>query len=107
MRPGIRLFALSSLLFGFIASAHAQDSGRVQGYGFWGSGATGNADYSTPTMHTGFGVEGFVSKRVAIGGELGYLTPWRSMANGIGLFSLNGSYNFHRNRKTSPFVTGG
>jgi hypothetical protein len=58
-------------------------------------------------MHAGFGVEGFANRRVAIGGELGYLTPWRGMGDGIGLFSLNGSYNFLRERRMSPFVTGG
>jgi hypothetical protein len=109
MRPGIRVLVLSSSLCGWMASAHAQESPTRRGhlYGFLGSGAIGDADYSMPTMHTGFGAEGLVYKGLGIGAELGYLSPWRSLGAGIGLLSLDGSYHFKRHRQISPFVTGG
>jgi len=38
---------------------------------------------------------------------LGYITGWRDFGNGIGMLSVNGSYHFNRNRKLSPFISGG
>jgi hypothetical protein len=58
-------------------------------------------------LHVGVGGEGLVYKGLGIGGEIGYLGVTEDLSPGIGVASLNGSYNFLRSRRLSPFLTGG
>jgi hypothetical protein len=44
---------------------------------------------------------------VGFGAEIGYTAPWRQFRDGIGIGSVNGSYQFGRAGKVVPFVTGG
>jgi hypothetical protein len=76
---------------------------RGQGYGFFAPGVSSGR--STGFAHAGVGGEVLI-KRVGIGGEAGYLAPWRYLSEGIGVASVNGSFNLKPGR-ISPFVTGG
>jgi hypothetical protein len=87
------------------ATGFAQSEGRRgQGYVFFAPGIT-SPDVSG-FGHFGAGGEALLTRRVGIGSEVGYATPWSDFAAGIGLFSVNGSYNMGRG-KLSPFLTGG
>lgn len=87
--------------------ATAQPDRPYTGYGYAfiapGAASPGNSG----TMHFGIGGEGLVYKGLAAGGEIGFLGPRESLAEGIGVFSPNASYHFTRNSKLVPFVTGG
>lgn len=85
---------------GFAQSADGQNG---QGYAFFAPSVAARG--GAGLMHTGGGGEALI-KRVGIGGELGYLTPWESLSSGLGVGSLNGSFNL-KPGKISPFVTGG
>jgi hypothetical protein len=99
------LVAASFLLMGSIAGfAQSTDEHRGQGYAFFAPGVS-TSNRNSGFMHTGGGGEVLI-KRVGIGGELGYLAPWRYLSDGIGVGSLNGSFNL-KPGKISPFVTGG
>ena len=92
-------------------AAHAQRSerGSAQGSIFFGPGGVSGGT-TTATVHFGGDAEVLVYKGLGAGAEIGYLTPWQSFSDGIGVFSVNGSYNFFPRRtgqKTVPFVTGG
>ena len=84
-----------------IPSGHA-----ARGYAFFSPGALVYSG-SIATMHFGAGAEALVYKGLGLGAEIGYLTPWRDISAGIGILSADGSYHFNRNRKASPFITGG
>jgi hypothetical protein len=58
-------------------------------------------------LHFGGGGEGLVYKGLGVGGEIGYLGVIEDLGRGVGVFSLNGSYNFRRSKKISPFITSG
>ncbi len=78
-----------------------------QGYVFFAPGAVVAGGNSVGTAHFGGGAEALVYQGLGIGAELGYHTPWEDFSSGIGILSINGSYNFNRTEKLSPFVTGG
>jgi hypothetical protein len=78
-----------------------------QGYVFFAPGATVQRGSSLGLAQFGGGGEALVYKGVGIGGELTYVTPWSDYGAGVLLGSLDGSYHFARNRKISPFLTGG
>lgn len=61
------------------------------------------------TFHLGVGAEGFYKNGAGGSFELGYLSDIREFKDGLGQFSLNGSYHFLKsgNGKTVPFITGG
>jgi len=93
--------------------ARAQTSGnspRGWGYFVGGVGATTGNGSSTGTYQIAGGGEGLVKGGFGVGGEVGYLAPFRSAGDGIGILSVNPSYHF-RNASGSgrfvPFVTGG
>lgn len=89
-----------------IALAQGSNERRGWGYVFGGAGAS-SGDFSTGFFQVGTGGEGLVANGFGLGAEIGYLAPFRSGGNGIGLFSGDASYHFNRSSKLVPFVTGG
>jgi hypothetical protein len=89
------------------ASSGERKEHRGQGYVFFAPGAIVKEGYSVATAHFGGGGEAFLYKGLGLGAEAGYVTPWQNFGNGVGLVSFNGSYHFNRDRKVSPFVSGG
>jgi hypothetical protein len=88
--------------------AQASDEHKGQGDVFFAPGTT--SPEAIGTMHIGGGGEALVCKGLGLGGEVGYLAPWRSMGDGIGTFSPDVSYHFRPRdgeRKLVPFITGG
>ena len=114
----VTTFLTVSLMLGFVNWSHAQSAlgaspgtttadHKGQGYGFYSIGAiTCNGD-SIATMHVGGGGEVMAYRGIGLGAELGYLTPHRDWAAGMGVLSLDGSYHFSRHSKWVPFVNGG
>lgn len=102
---------LAFLFLAFVPAmtfAQSIDEHKGQGYVFFAPGATSPG--GTGTAHIGGGGEGLVYKGLGVGAELGYLAPWQSFGNGLGVLSLDGSYHFlpHRGEgKVVPFVTSG
>src|SRR5262245_10847230 len=99
-----KLLLLIALLVSLSATGFSQAEGQSgQGYVFFAPGVSsgGGGGFA----HFGGGGE-VLFKRVGVGGEIGYATPWQSFADGIGLLSANMSYNVRPGR-VSPFVTGG
>ncbi len=80
---------------------------HVHGYLFTAPGATFGSGPGAGALHVGGGAEIFTVKGLTVNPELGYLAPWKSMGDGIGLFSANGLYHFARKNKTVPFVAAG
>ena len=105
---------LSLLISAFgLQAALAQDSGqtdakRVQGYVFVAPSIfVDGISRTRSALHTGAGGEFLVYKGLGVGTEIGYFTPWSDWSSGLAIWSLDGSYHFTRNRRLSPFVTGG
>ena len=88
------------------ATAHAQGA---YGYVFGAPGAISCCGESEGTLHFGGGGEFVTPIGVGVGAELGFLGTWDGFSEGIGVFSVNGSYHFARSRgrKLDPFVTAG
>jgi hypothetical protein len=83
-------------------------TGNSYGYIFAAPG--GNSEGGDGALHIGGGGEGVFKNGAGIGAELAYLTPFESFGDGIGTFSINGSYHFLNSSKSGkvvPFVTGG
>jgi hypothetical protein len=80
---------------------------RGQGYVFFGPGAASNFGNTDGTFHVGGGGEVFLYRELAGGAEIGYLAPWKTAGDGIGVFSLDGSLHFDRTAKLTPFITAG
>ena len=98
------MLAAGLLFLGSMAGfAQTTEEHTAQGYAFFAPGVT--APGKEGFMHTGGGGEALI-KRFGIGGELGFLAPWRYLSEGIGVGSVNGSFNLLPG-KISPFVTGG
>lgn len=97
------LVAACFLFLGSITGLAQGTEHRGQGYGFFASGVS--SGHSRGFGHVGVGGEVLI-KRVGVGGEIGYLTPWRSRSEDMGVGSVNGSFNL-KPGKISPFVTGG
>jgi hypothetical protein len=90
------------------AAALGQAASEPRGWGY-GFGAVGGASGgSDATLHVGGGGEGLVYKGLGLGAEIGYLSPFQGLGDGIGILSTNVGYHFVKpNRKLAPFVTGG
>lgn len=79
-------------------------SGLVYGFGAIG------AWEGKATLHFGGGGETLIADAVGIGAEIGYLTFFEAIGDGIGVLSFDGAYHFYPHqpsRKARPFVTGG
>ena len=79
------------------------------GYVFFGPGGY-NSGGGEATMQVGGGGEAVFKNGAGIGAELAYLTRFKDTGDGIGMFSINGSYHFlkaSKDRKVVPFLTGG
>lgn len=88
--------------------AFAQSSPERRGWGYvFGAAGASSGDFSTGLFEFGGGGEGLVANGLGMGAEVGYLAPFRSGGEGIGLFSAGPSYHFNRASKLVPFVTGG
>ncbi len=110
MRKKKHLALAVALLFAISAFARAEDSEKEhhgQGYLFYAPGGVFEGGRHAGTTHLGGGGEGLIYKGVGIGAEIGYLSQSRAFLEGVGVFSVNGSYHFRRNRSVSPFITGG
>jgi len=84
------------------------DERRVQGYVFFGPGATSGS--STTWVNFGGGGEGFVKGGLSVGGEIGGFTPAQNFGDGFGILSANAGYHFlkaSKSGKVVPFVSGG
>ncbi len=77
-----------------------------QGYLFAAPGTYVGFSESTATMHVGGGGEALLYKGLGLGAEMGVLWALRG-SEPLGLFSVDGSYHFSRQRKFSPFLVGG
>jgi hypothetical protein len=81
---------------------------EVNWYGFAAPGGVTVRGSTTGTLHFGGGGEKIFGPGIGVGGELGVLGPWSNYRSALGVFSVNGSYHFFRDRpKLDPFVTGG
>jgi hypothetical protein len=115
MRIQILRIFMALLLFtfstqGFAATESEKQEGeehRGQGYAFYAPGALGADGHYLATAHIGGGGEVLLYRGLGVGGEIGYLTPQRDFAAGIGMLSANGSYHFNQAGRLSPFVTAG
>lgn len=90
--------------------AQSGSDSRGLGYVFVAPGAAINRAGGSASMHGGVGGEGLVYKGLGVGGEIGYLGPIESPADGFGVLSANGSWHFRNataSGKVVPFVTGG
>jgi len=111
------VMATAAWLVGVPAAAIAQSGGSTPakpvsglGYGFAGVGAAIGDGDSTGTWHVGGGGEAIFAGAIGVGAEIGYLNSFEEDSEGIGVFSVNGSYHFgggSPSRKVRPFVTGG
>lgn len=84
------------------------DVGNSYAYIFAAPGGTSGGGGGT--LHIGGGGEGVFKNGAGIGAEVGYITPFESFGDGLGIFSVNGSYHFLKSSKSEkvvPFITGG
>jgi len=104
-----RLVMIVSILLGAQAVALGQTTSEPRGWGYGFGGVGGTSGGSTVgTLHVGGGGEGLVHNGLALGAEIGYLSPLGDVRDGIGILSTNVGYHFVKpNRKLVPFVTGG
>jgi hypothetical protein len=101
-----RIFAATIFLALVAAAAHAQDTNRSTGQGYFFA-APGGAQ-GTPSLHIGAGGEALLYKGLGFGAEIGYFTPFEDFGAGFGIASVNGAYHFVQSgKKVVPFVTGG
>lgn len=91
------------------STASKPNGGGGYGYVFFGPG--GSVPHGgEATMHTGGGGEAVFKNGAGIGAELAYLAPFKYPGDGLGTFSVNGSYHFLKtsgSEKVVPFLTGG
>lgn len=90
-----------------VAFAQSPSDKRAWVYVFGGAGGNSGGG-STASFQVGAGGEKLVYKGLGLGAEIGYLAPFRSGGDGIGILSPDVSYHFKSsNSKLVPFVTGG
>jgi len=91
--------------------AFGQESDQISqviGYAFVAPGVAVGGGSSSGLLHFGGGAEGRLYKGLGIAAEIGYLTPFEDMGWGVGVFSLDGVYRFHKSgSKIEPFLAGG
>jgi hypothetical protein len=96
------------VLFPLVAAAQGSDYSKGHGYAYFAPGASSPS--SEAYAHLGAGGEGFFTRNLGAGAELGYLTPMRSWSDGVATLSPNFVVRFRakdKNHKLEPFVTGG
>ena len=104
---------MNRMIFGLIlvvltpalAAAQSYSDPKGQAYVYVSPGATSPG--GTGTVQLGGGAEGLIFKGAGVGGELGYVTPWKDFSRGLGVLSVDGSYHFNRSAKVVPFVESG
>jgi hypothetical protein len=93
------------------ASAQDPDWSKGHGYAYFAPGLAGaQGETGMTTAHIGGGGEGFFTRNLGLGAEVGYLAPFESFSDGIGTFSPNFVARFRAKsgqNKVEPFVTGG
>ena len=102
------VISLSVVVTAQTVSPKTTENGYSHGYIFAAPGGTSGGGGGT--LHIGGGGEGVFKNGAGIGAEIGYVTPFESFGDGLGLFSVNGSYHFlkaSKSGKVVPFVTGG
>lgn len=108
MRSHIIRLMLCVLLSGMLTQVHGQ-SNSGQGYAYFGLHAASHVGFGD-LLSAGAGGEAFAYRGLAFGGDIGYIFPRSSAADGIGLLALNPSYHFVNSDRTNrmvPFVTAG
>ena len=110
MRPTRMAVCLISLLFSIplaIAQTPEPELRRSSLYILCAPGVT-ISEGSMANLAIGGGAEGLIKGGFGVQGDLSYLFyPQEGFRAGFGLFSPGVFYQFHPNRKTIPFVTGG
>jgi len=106
MRKALLVSCVLALIAGPLAAQEGKQY-RSQGYVFFAPGLASPGGHSF--LHFGGGGDALIYKGLGAGAELGYIFPSRSAADGVGLFSANGSYHFRKlpSGKLVPFVTAG
>lgn len=100
-----RMVSLFILVLFCTLAANAQ--GNSYGYLLAGPGGTAPNGGGATLLIAGGG-EGVFNNGAGLGAEAGYVFPFEAPGDGLGLFSINGSYHFlNSSGKTVPFVTGG
>ena len=103
-----RLVMVVSVLLGVQVAALGQTASEPRGWGYGFGAVGGTSGSSAATLHVGGGGEGLVYKGLGLGAEIGYLSPFQDLGDGIGILSTNVAYHFVKpNRKLVPFVSGG
>ncbi len=94
-----------------LAAAQGTDYSRGHGYAYFAPGFRGVVRQTGMAMaHLGGGGEGFFTKNLGLGADVGYLAPFEAFSDGIGTFSPNFVARFRAKNdenKLEPFVTGG
>jgi len=99
------VFVLLPLL---ASGQEADDKWASRGYGFVAPGAAIGDGSSIGFLHFGGGAEGNIYKGLGVGAEISYGAPFEAMGNGVGVFSVDGLYRFHKSgSKFEPFLAGG
>lgn len=114
-RIGLFLALMVSLTLAASAQTASKGAGKTSspggtGYGYLFGAPGGSNEGGGATIHIGGGGEAVAKNGAGIGAELAYLAPFESMGDGLGTFSINGSYHFLKSSqggKVVPFVTGG
>jgi hypothetical protein len=100
----MKLRILASFIF-LAGMAWAQNT---RGYFFVAPGGISAAGTTERAYEIGGGVERLLEHGIGAGAELEGVVPGVGrVANAVGLFSLNGSYHFLRDRRLDPFATAG
>jgi hypothetical protein len=90
-----------------LAAAQRSDESKGHGYFYFAPGVSSPG--GTAMAHVGGSGEGFFTKNLGAGVDVGYLTPMRSWGDGIGTLSPNFVARFlpKQDNKIEPFFTGG
>jgi hypothetical protein len=91
-----------------VVAAQGTDASRGHGYVYFAPGVTSPG--GTGTMHLGAGGEGFFTRNLGLGADVGYVAPFESFTDGIGTFAPNFVTRFRAksdDNKVEPFVSGG
>jgi hypothetical protein len=88
------------------AVAAAQTS---NGYVYVAPGGLTSYGHTAATLQFGFGGEGVIGKGIGAGAEIGAVGPTSSLADSLGVLSVNGYYHgIHgKDIRLDPFFTGG
>jgi hypothetical protein len=108
---GVLLALLLVALVPMWASAQASEYSKGHGYVYFAPGLAGaQGETGMTTAHIGGGGEGFFTRNLGLGADVGYLAPFESFSDGIGTCSPNFVARFRAKNggnKVEPFVTGG